>query len=394
MTIILRTILILTVFLSLWSHASALPPVDILWTDSTTGQVLRGSAGGGMAEVLFAASDYPNSPATVAPFGIAADENFVYWSDSTTGQILRGALDGQGSATVLFDGADYPGAPTTTGPAGLSVDDSFVYWADNATGAILRGNKDGSGIVAALYAASNYPDSPANTYPWDVDVFGDQIYWSDADTSQILKGAADGSSIVQALFTSADERVNLGLAIDGSQVYWGDTENEELAGSLLRGSTTGAGLPQILYEPTDYPNAGTSAVPAGLAAKSGRLYWVDSLTKQLLTANADGSGPVSLLFDINQYPGAPTAIGPNFLTVVSSGYDADFDGDGDVDGRDFLKWQRGQSPAPLSAEDLALWKEQYGSATFLANVQVVPEPLTLISALLVGLLALSVSRSR
>src|SRR5262245_39274161 len=38
----------------------------------------------------------------------------------------------------------------------------------------------------------------------------------------------------------------------------------------------------------------------------------------------------------------------------------DFDGDGDVDGRDFLVWQRGGSPNPLSAGDLAQWQANYG----------------------------------
>jgi hypothetical protein len=39
----------------------------------------------------------------------------------------------------------------------------------------------------------------------------------------------------------------------------------------------------------------------------------------------------------------------------------DFDNDGDVDGFDFLKWQRGESPNPLSAEDLADWEVNYGT---------------------------------
>jgi hypothetical protein len=58
----------------------------------------------------------------------------------------------------------------------------------------------------------------------------------------------------------------------------------------------------------------------------------------------------------------------------------DFDNDGDVDGRDFLKWQRGESPNPLSAGDLALWQAQYGT-TPLAAVTAVPEPA---SALLIA----------
>jgi hypothetical protein len=52
----------------------------------------------------------------------------------------------------------------------------------------------------------------------------------------------------------------------------------------------------------------------------------------------------------------------------------DFDFDGDVDGRDFLVWQRGDSPDPLSVSDLADWQANYGtSAGTLASVTV-PEP--------------------
>jgi pimeloyl-ACP methyl ester carboxylesterase len=47
---------------------------------------------------------------------------------------------------------------------------------------------------------------------------------------------------------------------------------------------------------------------------------------------------------------------------------ADFDDDGDVDGRDFLIWQRGESPDALSAEDLSLWQSQYGSPALNTSV--------------------------
>ncbi len=51
----------------------------------------------------------------------------------------------------------------------------------------------------------------------------------------------------------------------------------------------------------------------------------------------------------------------------------DFDGDGDVDGRDFLVWQRGGSPNPLSAADLADWQTGYSAGTPVGSVAV-PEP--------------------
>ena len=53
----------------------------------------------------------------------------------------------------------------------------------------------------------------------------------------------------------------------------------------------------------------------------------------------------------------------------------DFDNDGDVDGEDFLVWQRGDSPNPLSEEDLADWQASYGTGS-LSSSSDVPEPST------------------
>ncbi|QEG36440.1 pectate lyase family protein [Bythopirellula goksoeyrii] len=70
-------------------------------------------------------------------------------------------------------------------------------------------------------------------------------------------------------------------------------------------------------------------------------------------------------------------------TVVEN---ADFDGDGDVDGRDFLIWQRGAgsvgSPSTgdangdgnVDAIDLGVWQDQYGPTNLGVAAQVVPEP--------------------
>ncbi len=68
----------------------------------------------------------------------------------------------------------------------------------------------------------------------------------------------------------------------------------------------------------------------------------------------------------------------------------DFDSDGDVDGRDFLTWQRGESPNPLSADDLEAWQTNYGTGALTANAAV-PEPATVI-VLVIGSLALTSTR--
>ena len=82
----------------------------------------------------------------------------------------------------------------------------------------------------------------------------------------------------------------------------------------------------------------------------------------------------------------PTLLGESFaIDDVSFGpvLLGDFDGDLDVDGFDFLKWQRGMLPNPLSSSDLANWESNFGfvlplSAAFTS----VPEPETSITMLL------------
>ena len=44
---------------------------------------------------------------------------------------------------------------------------------------------------------------------------------------------------------------------------------------------------------------------------------------------------------------------------IADGLAGDFDHDGDVDGRDFLVWQRGGSPSPMSGGDLTIWRQNY-----------------------------------
>jgi Tol biopolymer transport system component len=60
--------------------------------------------------------------------------------------------------------------------------------------------------------------------------------------------------------------------------------------------------------------------------------------------------------------------------TLSVSLPGDFDGDGDVDGRDFLIWQRGGSPSPKSAGDLGDWQTNYGVELLTATNTAVPEP--------------------
>jgi hypothetical protein len=80
------------------------------------------------------------------------------------------------------------------------------------------------------------------------------------------------------------------------------------------------------------------------------------------------------------------------VSVIPAGAaeDADFDGDNDVDGADFLIWQRGfgganttnadgnaDDDSDVDAADLAIWQAKFGVPPQVAAVAAVPEPAAL-----------------
>jgi uncharacterized lipoprotein YddW (UPF0748 family) len=83
-----------------------------------------------------------------------------------------------------------------------------------------------------------------------------------------------------------------------------------------------------------------------------------------------GTGNATLYLDNVSY----NPEGPLLAPVIPG----DFNGDGLVDGQDLLAWQRGQSPHPLSAEDLATWQGAYNNASLTATSTSVPEPAGLV----------------
>ncbi len=129
---------------------------------------------------------------------------------------------------------------------------------------------------------------------------------------------------------------------------------------------------------------------------------VDNSWSEVIATQAGETLPVTLIQDGGEQYALVDSVpdlGVVTLTVpVSTG---DFDQDGDVDGDDFLRWQRGfgigtalgqgdaNNDGAVDAADLAVWSEQYGSATVQA-VLGVPEPTTaLLSGIFFGLTLLS-----
>jgi hypothetical protein len=101
------------------------------------------------------------------------------------------------------------------------------------------------------------------------------------------------------------------------------------------------------------------------------------------TASLLASAPANTLFK-----------GVDFTPVApSTGPDGDLDGDDDTDGNDFLLWQRGQSPNPLSAGDLADWEAGFGTATVAARPVPEPSAVALVGLAAAGLMLASRRKS-
>lgn len=76
--------------------------------------------------------------------------------------------------------------------------------------------------------------------------------------------------------------------------------------------------------------------------------------------------------------------------INGTGTNGDFDTDGDVDGADFLRWQR-DFPT-LNAADLAQWQNNYGAGNLVAGSVAVPEPGSVALLVIGGVLFLDCKR--
>lgn len=91
----------------------------------------------------------------------------------------------------------------------------------------------------------------------------------------------------------------------------------------------------------------------------------------LLFAPAPGS--FSITVRVNDGDGGSDT--DSFIITAIDPIAGDFDFDGDVDGNDFLEWQRGNSPVPQSSTDLGNWQANYGMQIFPVSAATsVPEP--------------------
>jgi len=135
-------------------------------------------------------------------------------------------------------------------------------------------------------------------------------------------------------------------------------------------------------------SSGSLSVNTGPGASTAGDVWIGSAERFNTTGDGgafdqDSRRFKGLIDDVRIYDNALTQAEVDVLAQVALG--GDFDGDLDVDGADFLKWQQDLGDATSLAE----WRSGFGTASAVAAFAAVPEPSSLLLAGVMALIAIS-----
>ena len=256
--------------------------------------------------------------------------------------------------------------------------------------------------AASLIAGRLLPGGPAAAT--DIEIFG----FSDAQQIAFSAEVGIGLNPTKAIYTADASEVSL-IAIEETSAPGTDklfkgfpfasaTSNSsgELAfladlADTKNGATTGRALFRYTESEGLAPIVQTGDSLNGSTVE--QIFYAGTLpnsTSHLPDASLNGmnaAGQIAFVFEL--------ADGQFGIALWSPNDNAgDFDDDGDVDGDDFLTWQRGGSPNPLSGDDLANWQSKFGDPPALvADSTAVPEPSALL-LLIVGGTPLLAQRRR
>jgi hypothetical protein len=169
--------------------------------------------------------------------------------------------------------------------------------------------------------------------------------------------------------------INLGL-------FDVDFDQTDLAVGAITGTGNKSKIFSNVANTADYTEGSTVTATFG-----GTTYnWTITYTGNITWSDAANSVVQSITG-----PGTGTDVVLVGLSSVSAS-NADFDGNGLVDGKDFLLWQRSHggagnhsqgdanSDGQVNAADLTIWKSQFGTSPSVGAVGAVPEPSSIIIA--------------
>jgi hypothetical protein len=359
-------------------------------TDTSATTVSFNNAAFGLDFSAFAATAAAGGGKSITWTGNGDAKDGANWVVSSTG--VGGAVTSTVSQTLGTMDIGNPGVVTSTGtfpanasglyiteimfnPIGSEPDWEWVeVYNNNATPVNLAGYiLDDTNNVA--HSAANQPNIATGTIPANGTAILYNSAVSQADfedawgTGLNLVPVTDWTSAQMSLNNSGTDGVGLW---DSTAAYTGD--NQAHANTVA----------SIKY---DLANGWPAASNQSIYITTRNNMTTDAFAWTAATIGVDGSFATPL-----RHPGGDVGSPGTFQVQDPGGQPGDFDNDGDVDGRDFLVWQRGGSPNALSASDLADWQNNYGNGS-LAAVGSVPEP-TALALLALALVPVACGRKR
>jgi outer membrane protein assembly factor BamB len=346
----------------------------------------------------------------------------AYLFDATTGNLLRTFNDptvteaDQFGSSVALDGNNVLIGARSHRTQGVQVGQAHMF--DAVTGGLLQTFNNpspddfGFGSAVALNGNSVLIGDPFDA---TLGVEVGQAHLFDAVTGNLLQTFNDPTPTPKLDDIDMGDRFGDSVALDGNHVLIGarfdDTLGEEVGQAHLFDATTGNLLRTFnIPAPTGFDRFGDSVALDGNnvligASRGDTAYLFDATTGNLLrtfndpAVTATGYGGSVALHGYGVLIGDSgdrtfgSQRGQAYLFSVAPG---DYDDNFDADGNDFLTWQRGESPMPLSQSDLDEWQANFGAiASAIAPVSAtVPEPTTgLLLMLGVAVMMLTGSRT-
>jgi hypothetical protein len=292
--------------------------------------------------------------------GVPLGTRAVRWNASSTAATELASLgaDGNGYAAngayAINDSGTAVGYAVTFDGEGVQRGSLAVRWEASGTAATELGNlgTDSDGFTDNFpLAISN--DGTAVGYAEKYDGAGNllgyrAVRWNGSGTAATELGNL-GTDVDGVTDSVAYKINNAGIAVGYAAEYDG-------SGTLLGDRATYWGLDGIAVDLNDLVDP-ASGWTLEYAEAISDTRWIAGTG----TFDPDGPGPQEAYMRL-------------FLLKLPRA--GDFDFDDDIDGHDFLVWQRGDSPDSLSSSDLTDWQAHFGQhlSPLVATADAVPEP--------------------
>lgn len=211
------------------------------------------------------------------------------------------------------------------------------------------------------------------------------VLFNDAISQQDMIDAWDPGGALGTLFIPVAEFPSLGNGGDTIAIWGGIDDYLAAAAGATPPRTTAGAIAVVAFD---------DATPVWPSNNDRASIYLQNLvlppatgSSWLRSAASDSVGSTAaaeVLADVPLHPGGDIGSPGTLATAPPTG-DADFDDDGDVDGADFLRWQRGlgsgstnstgdaNGSGTVDADDLAIWRGQFRPPAA-AAATAVPEP--------------------